>query len=289
MFDGFERHKITTSGAEINCVKGGNGPPLLLLHGYPQTHVLWHKIAPRLAEQYTVVAADLRGYGDSSKPTSDDNHTPYSKRQMALDMVEAMQHLGFETFYLAGHDRGARVSHRLTLDHPGRVKKLAILDIAPTRAMYLKTDMEFARAYYHWFFLVQPEPYPETVIGHDPEYYLRHKCGSGSAGLSPFTFEAMAEYVRCFTAETVHTTCEDYRAAIGIDIEHDEVDLDHKIGCPMLVLWGAHGVIEKCFDALSEWRERADDVRGFSLPGGHYLAEELPDETAAAFEEFFAG
>jgi haloacetate dehalogenase len=287
MFEGFERHQIQTSGAEINCRIGGDGPPLLLLHGYPQTHALWHKIAPRLSKKYTIVAADLRGYGDSSKPPSDENHTPYSKREMARDMVEVMDHFGFDEFYLAGHDRGGRVSHRLTLDHPDRVKKLAILDIAPTRAMYLKTDMEFAKAYYHWFFLVQPEPYPERMIGADPEYYLRNKCGSGSAGLAPFTDEALAEYIRCFQGDTIHTSCEDYRAAIGIDIEHDTADLDKKIECPLLILWGANGVIEKCFDALAEWRERANDVRGFNLPGGHYLAEELPDETVNAFEEFF--
>jgi len=287
MFDGFTRHRIKTTGAEINCLSGGNGPPLLLLHGYPQTHVMWHKIAPRLAERYTVIAADLRGYGDSSKPPSDDAHAPYSKRQMALDQVEVMQHFGFDQFYLAGHDRGGRVSHRLTLDHPDRVRKLAILDIAPTRAMYQQTDEVFARAYYHWFFLVQPSPYPERLIGSDPAYYLRHKCGSGSAGLSPFTDAAMAEYIRCFDDAAIHATCEDYRAAIDIDIAHDEADLDHKIDCPMLILWGANGVIEKCFDALKEWRLRASDVQGHSLPGGHYLAEELPDETAAAFEAFF--
>jgi len=288
MFEGFETHRIKTSGAEINCLKRGDGPPLLLLHGYPQTHAMWHKVAERLAERYTVVLADLRGYGDSSKPKSDDTHTPYSKREMGRDQVEVMEHLGFDTFYLAGHDRGARVAHRLTLDHPDRVTKLAILDIAPTLAMYRKTDEAFARAYYHWFFLIQPEPYPERMIGGDPEFFLRTKCGLLGGAAGTFSDEAMDEYVRCFkNPETIHATCEDYRAAATIDLEHDEADLDKTIECPVLVLWGAKGVIERCFDALAEWRERASDVRGHSLPGGHYLAEELPQETAAAFEIFF--
>ncbi len=288
MFEGFEQQRIQTSGAEINCLKGGGGPPLLLLHGYPQTHVMWHKIANRLTERYTVVITDLRGYGDSSKPASDENHTPYSKRQMALDQVEVMTELGFDEFFLAGHDRGARVAHRLTLDHPARVKKLAVLDIAPTLAMYRKTDDAFARAYYHWFFLIQPEPLPERLIGADPEFYLRVKCGLGGAGLRHFSTEAFTEYQRCFAnPETVHATCEDYRAAATIDLEHDEADLATRIECPVLVLWGGNGVIERCFDALAEWRERANDVRGQSLPGGHYLAEELPEETRAEFETFF--
>jgi haloacetate dehalogenase len=288
MFKGFEQHRITTSGAEINCRIGGNGPPLLLLHGYPQTHAMWHKIADRLAERYTVVVSDLRGYGDGSKPESDQTHTPYSKRQMALDQVEVMEQLGFREFYLAGHDRGARVAHRLTLDHPVRVKKLAVLDIAPTLAMYRKTDDEFARAYYHWFFLIQPAPYPERLIGADPDYFLRTKCGLLGGGIKHFSDAALLEYLRCFNDEaTIHATCEDYRAAATIDLDHDEADLDRKIECPVLVLWGAKGVIERCFDALAEWRERASDVQGRNLPAGHYLAEELPDETASEFEAFF--
>jgi len=288
MFDGFIQKRINTSGAEINCRVGGNGPPLLLLHGYPQTHAMWHKIAGRLAKRYTVVMTDLRGYGDSSKPMSDQNHMPYSKRQMALDQIEVMEQLGFREFYLAGHDRGARVAHRLTLDHADRVKKLAVLDIAPTLAMYRKTDDAFARAYYHWFFLIQPAPYPERMIGGDPEFYLRTKCGLLGGGVNAFSDQAMVEYLRCFNdPDTIHATCEDYRAAATIDLEHDEADLQNKIECPVLVLWGANGVIERCFDALSEWRERASDVHGHSLPGGHYLAEELPDQTATDFEAFF--
>jgi len=288
MFDGFTSHRIKTSGAEINCRTGGDGPPLLLLHGYPQSHVMWHRIADRLARRYRVVVTDLRGYGDSSKPASDAVHLPYSKRQMALDQVEVMQQLGFAEFYLAGHDRGGRVAHRLTLDHPDQVRRLAVLDIAPTLAMYRQTDAAFARAYYHWFFLIQPAPYPEHLIGLDPDYYLQHKCGSGSAGLTPFSAEAMAAYLRCFRdPDCIRASCEDYRASAGIDLEHDEADLDNRINCPLLVLWGADGVIEQCFDALAEWRQRARDVHGQSLPGGHYLAEQLPTETTTALEAFF--
>ncbi len=288
LFPGFRMLDVSTSGTTIRLRTGGSGPPLLLLHGYPQTHALWHKVAPRLAGRFTVVAADLRGYGDSGKPETTADHAPYSKRAMAQDMAEVMSALGHDTFFLAGHDRGARVAHRLALDHGDRVRKLAVLDIAPTREMYRDTTDLFARLYWHWFFLITPAPFPERMIGSDPDAYWLKKCGSGSAGLAPFTPEALAEYLRCFRdPATIHASCEDYRAAATIDIAHDDADGDRKLACPLLVLWGQNGVIEKCFDALSLWRERASDVRGHALPGGHYLAEECPDLVADELERFF--
>lgn len=288
LFPGFRILDVVTSGTTIRLRTGGSGPPLLLLHGYPQTHVLWHKVAPRLAKRFTIVAADLRGYGDSGKPETTADHAPYSKRAMAQDMAEVMTALGHDTFFLAGHDRGARVAHRLALDHADRVRGLAVLDIAPTREMYRGTTDLFARLYWHWFFLITPAPFPERMIGSDPDAYWLKKCGSGSAGLAPFTPEALAEYLRCFRdPATIHASCEDYRAAAAIDIVHDDADGNRKIECPLLVLWGQNGVIEKCFDALALWRERATDVRGHALPGGHYLAEECPDLVADELERFF--
>lgn len=290
MFSDFGRLRLDTGEAAINLVRGGKGPPLLLLHGYPQTHAIWHKIAPRLAEDFTVIAADLRGYGDSSKPPTAPDHAPYSKRAMAKDMVEVMRQLGFERFFAAGHDRGGRVAHRMALDFPERVRKLAVLDISPTLKMYEQTDMAFATAYYHWFFLIQPAPFPETLIGSNAGVYLTKKMGLGGAGMAPFTEEAWAEYVRCFTPESIHASCEDYRAAAGIDLEHDRKSrlMGQKIGCPLLVLWGRNGVVERLFRPLEDWAEVALDVRGKALPGGHYLAEELPDETYAELRDFFA-
>ncbi|WP_439572881.1 alpha/beta fold hydrolase [Phreatobacter sp.] len=288
LFPGFRMLDVPAAGATIRLRTGGSGPPLLLLHGYPQTHVLWHRVAPRLAERFTVVAADLRGYGDSSKPQTTADHAPYSKRAMAQDMVEAMAALGHARYSIAAHDRGARVAHRLALDHPQRVERLAVLDIAPTREMYRDTTDAFARAYWHWFFLIQPAPLPERMIGADPDGYWLKKCGSGPGGLSVFSAEALAEYLRCFRdPAAIHASCEDYRAAATIDIAHDDADGGRKVDCPLLVLWGRDGVIERCFDALALWRERASDVRGHALPGGHYLAEERPDEVAAELEAFF--
>jgi haloacetate dehalogenase len=290
LFEGFaQRDFKLENGLEIHGVVGGSGPPLLLLHGYPQTHAIWHKIAPKLAEQFTVVATDLRGYGRSSKPIGLLDHSNYSKREMAADQVEVMRQLGFEKFNLCGHDRGARVSHRLAMDFPSSVNKLAVLDISPTLTMYEQTNMAFATVYYHWFFLIQPNPYPENLIGTDAIAYLEHKMGSGSAGMNPFTPEALESYRSAFTPETVHATCEDYRASASIDLEHDHEDrnLGRKLTMPLLVLWGQNGAIEKCFHPLEDWKEVAEDVRGKSLPGGHYLAEELPEKTFEALLEFF--
>jgi haloacetate dehalogenase len=288
VLDGFQQDRITTTGAEINLRRAGEGPPLLLLHGYPQTHVMWHKIAPALAERFTVVLTDLRGYGDSAKPPGGDNHEAYSKRAMAQDQIEVMTALGFDSFAVAGHDRGARVGHRLALDHPERVSKLALLDIAPTLAMYERTDMAFASAYYHWFFLIQPYDLPERLIGADPDFYLEKKIGKWSQNPGAFTAAALAEYKRCFRdPATIHATCEDYRAAAGIDLEHDRADLGRKVACPVLALWGAKGVIERSYPVLEIWRERVRDLRGKALPCGHFLAEEAPTETVAELLNFF--
>ncbi len=287
MLDGFERTRIATSGAEINLRKAGQGPPLLLLHGYPQTQVMWHKIAPALAERFTVVLTDLRGYGDSAKPPGGAHHQAYSKRAMARDQAEVMTALGFDSFAVVGHDRGGRVAHRLALDHPQRVSKLAVLDIAPTLAMYERTDMAFASAYYHWFFLIQPYDLPERLIGADPDFYLDKKIGKWSRNQDCFEPAAVAEYKRCFRdPATIHATCEDYRAAAGIDLEHDRADLDRKISCPLLALWGAEGVIERSYDVLEIWRARADSVTGKAMPCGHFLAEEAPEETLAELLRF---
>ena len=287
MFEDFENRRVEVSGAEINAVTGGDGPPLLLLHGYPQTHVMWHEVAPGLAEDFTVVATDLRGYGDSSKPAGGEDHAGYSKRTMAQDQVEVMERLGFEGFHVAGHDRGGRVAHRMALDRPERVEKLAVLDIAPTHTMYTTTDMEFARAYYHWFFLIQPYDLPETLIGSAPEYYLRKKIGQWGGDKTAFTSEAFAEYLRCFTPETIHASCEDYRASASIDLAHDEEDLERKLPCPVLALWGEKGFVAEKYDVISTWREKAGDVRGRSLPCGHFLPEEAPGRTLAGLREFF--
>jgi len=287
MFENFERKVLDTSGASINLVQGGKGYPLLLLHGYPQTHVMWHKIAPHLAEHFRLVIPDLRGYGDSSKPEGGPDHINYSKRAMALDQVEVMAQLGYDEFYLVGHDRGARVGHRMALDYPEKVKKLAVLDIAPTYKMYTTTDMEFATAYYHWFFLIQPYPLPEHLIGADYEFYMRSELGPRSADSTVFTPEAMAEYLRCFRLPaTIHAICEDYRAAASIDLRHDEADMTQKVQCPLLALWGSKGVVARKYDVLATWRERAEKVSGQPLPSGHHLAAEAPDQTFEALMAF---
>lgn len=291
MFEGFEQARVRTRDAEVNLVRGGEGPPILLLHGYPQTHAMWHRVAPPLAENFTVVVADLRGYGDSSKPEGGPDHTMYSKRAMAGDQVEAMQALGFDSFAVVGHDRGARVAHRMALDHPDRVTKLAVLDIVPTREVFAAIGKELATAYYHWFFLIQAYDLPETLIGADPVYYLHKKLGGWGTNLETFVPEALAEYERCFSdPRTIHASCEDYRAAASIDLVHDEADAerDRKIECPILALWGAHGVVERHHNVKRVWREYAQDVEGRSLESGHFLAEERPEETARKLWSFLA-
>jgi haloacetate dehalogenase len=292
MTPGARYQRIRVGDVEINASIAGHGPPLLLLHGFPQTHLIWRKVVPRLAQSFTVVATDLRGYGDSSKPAGGAGHANYAKREMARDQVEVMRALGFERFLLCGHDRGGRVAHRLALDHPDRVERLAVLDIAPTKAMYEGTTMAFARAYYHWFFLIQPAPFPETLIGSNVEAFLRHHMGGRHAGLAPFLPEAWGEYVRCFSdPAAIHASCEDYRAAASIDLEHDAMDIaaGHKLECPLLVLWGEHGVIEREFRPLDEWRKVAIDVRGRALASGHYIPEEAPEALAAELVSFLQG
>ncbi len=295
LFEGFARRQVATSGATINLVTAGSGPPLLLLHGYPQTHALWHRVAPRLAEDFTVVAADLRGYGDSSKPPGGDDHAGYAKRAMARDQVEVMQQLGFERFAVAGHDRGARVAYRMALDHAERVTRLAVLDIVPTYAMWAGADRQFGLGAYHWFFLAQPYDLPERLIGAEPEYFLRTMLSRWAGDAGAFAPEALAEYVAHFRDPAcIHATCEDYRAGAALDLEHDTADQErgHRITCPLLALWGAGrgGVARPARqDRLALWRDWAADVRGQGLPCGHFLPEEAPDETYAALREFFTG
>ena len=289
MFEGFRNVSATIDDVRIHAVQGGRGPALLLLHGHPQTHALWHKVARELAENYTVVCSDLRGYGDSSKPEGGAEHINYSKRAMAADQVALMRALGFKRFRLVGHDRGGRVAHRLCLDHRDAVERVVMLDISPTRTMYGRTDKAFATAYYHWFFLIQPFDLPERLIGADPVYYLRKKISGWSASLAHFDPRALAEYERCFSNHaTIHATCEDYRAAAAIDLVHDGADAQTKIACPLLALWGAKGVVGRLFNPIDDWKEVASDVRGKSLDCGHYLAEEAPQETLAEILPFFA-
>lgn len=280
MFEGFSDVSTTVDGNKIHALMAGTGPALLLLHGHPQTHAIWHKVAPTLARQFTVVVADLRGYGDSGKPPGEPDHANYAKRRMALDQVRLMQALGLPTFAVIGHDRGGRVAARMALDHPDVVSHLVTLDVAPTLAMYQQTSFEFARAYWHWFFLVRPAPFPETLIRADPDLYLKQTMGARSAGLKPFAPEAYAAYLRCLSdPATAHGICEDYRASVSIDLEHDQADLaaGKQIQCPFLALWGRDGVIERCFDPLAEWRRWNPGVKGMALPCGHYIPEEAPE------------
>ncbi|MBD9407506.1 alpha/beta hydrolase [Acidovorax sp. ACV02] len=281
LFPGFTARRVPTpDGQHIHTLVGGTGPALLLLHGHPQTSAIWHKVAPKLAQHFTLVLADLRGYGDSAKPEGDAEHLLYSKRTMAADMLAVMHHLGHPRFTVLAHDRGARVAHRLAADHPAAVQRMVLLDIAPTLAMYEQTSNAFARAYWHWFFLIQPAPLPERLIEADPAAYVRDVMGRRSAGLAPFDARALAEYVRCLALPgTAHGICEDYRASAGIDLVHDRADRDagRQLPMPLLALWGEQGVVHQCFQPLAEWQRVAADVRGHALPCGHYIAEEAPD------------
>lgn len=285
MFEGFESRRISTREAEINLRIAGSGPPLLLLHGYPQTHVMWHAIAPGLARDHTVVCADLRGYGDSSKPPSTPDHEPYSKRAMARDMIEVMETLGYKTFAVVGHDRGGRVAYRMALDHGERVSALAVLDIVPTGEMFRRADMSFGLGYWHWFFLAQKFDLPERVIAANTDGFFFHR------GREVFTQGAMAEYKRCHNDPlAIHAMCEDYRAGATFDFELDEADrkAGRRIACPVLALWGERGHMPLWYDVLDIWRDWADDVSGQALPCGHYLAEEAPTQTLQQIRAFLA-
>jgi haloacetate dehalogenase len=292
LLPGFRQDRIKTSGAEIALSHGGKGPPLLLMHGNPFTHVCWHKVAPRLAEEYTVVLPDLRGYGDSSKPQGGPDHSAYSFRAMALDQIEVMRHLGFEKFHAGGHDRGARVLHRLCLDHPDAVAKAAFVDMLPQHHLLNNVTRSWGMFSWHWFFMVQPNPTPETMISADPEFFLRRKLSKTAQGTSFFDPRALAEYLRCIrNPETVYGMCEDYRATFGVDLEMDGADFKtgRKVTCPAMILWGANGGVGRNHDAAAIWSQYATQIeRTATVPSGHYLQEECPDETYRELRDFFA-
>jgi haloacetate dehalogenase len=282
LFPGFRTFDADAgNGVTIHGVTGGSGPPVLLLHGYPQTHAIWHKVAGELAKRFTVVATDLTGYGDSSKPTSSaPDHSPYRKAHMARDQMAVMKALGHNRFHLVGHDRGGRVAHRMALNHPEAIQTLTTLDIAPTHYMYQNTSDAFARAYWHWFFMIKAAPVPETMIGANPSFFLRQHMSRGPAGIDLFDPLAFAEYERCFNdPAAIHAACEDYRASATVDMTEDAADFGRlRIKAPVLALWGAHGAVGRCFDVLASWQEWADDVTGQALPSGHYIPEEAPQE-----------
>ena len=291
MFKGFICEMIKGDGASLFVRRAGprNAPSIVLLHGYPQTSAMWHGVAPILARSYQVVCPDLRGYGQSDKPASDSLHQPYSKRAMANDIIAVMRRLGHKRFLVGAHDRGARVAHRMGLDHPNSVAAMTLLDIAPTREMYANTSTEFARNYWHWFFLTLPSPFPEKMIGADPEMFWKQKCFYQSKEKVPFVSEALTEYLDAFAnPEMIHASCEDYRAAASIDIEHDNADLGKKLKMPILTLWAKHGVIETCFNGLNLWRMRAKKVEGEALDATHYMAEEIPEQVAARMSDFYS-
>ena len=286
LFPRFRTRKVRTSGAVINLAIGGDGPPVLMLHGYPQTHAMWHKVAPLLARDYTVVCADLRGYGDSSKPTGIPGHGNYSKRAMARDMAEVMAELGYLGFDAVGHDRGARVAHRLARDYPRRVRTLTVLDISPTLKVFARTSVPLAKAFYHWFFLIQEAPLPERLLQGNEAFYVLGRLGRGPSRLKHFDKRAVAEYVRCFKdPRTIHASCEDYRAAASIDLVHDRNNRT-KIAMPVLALWARHSPVGALFDCLADWREVATDVRGKALVCGHFIPEEKPGELLLELRRF---
>ena len=292
MLTDFNVLTIERAGTRLNVRVAGNGPPLLLLHGHPQSMPMWHRVAPGLLSHFTVVLMDLRGYGDSARPAPDAAHLAHSKREMALDALTVMHHLGFERFAVLAHDRGARVAHRLAADHPQAVSRMMLLDVAPTLAMYENTTEAFARAYWHWFFLIQPPPLPEALIESDPARYVRSVMGARHAGLAAFSPAALAEYERCASLPgTAESICEDYRASATIDLDHDRADVDagRRLAMPLHVLWGEFGAVGRCFDVLPLWQQRVEHdhlVSGNSLPCGHYLAEEMPDAVLAEALKF---
>jgi haloacetate dehalogenase len=291
LMPGFRYQRIRTTGAEINLAVGGSGPPLLLLHGNPLTHVSWHRVAPDLARHFTVVVPDLRGYGDSSKPDGGEDHAAYSFRAMGQDNVEVMASLGFERFQVAGHDRGARAAFRMALDHPQRIERLAALDIIPTYNLLSNVTMGWGLESYHWFFMAQKAPFPEKLICADLDYYINYKLNKKGVGLSIFAPEAFAEYARCTTPEQIHAVCEDYRATVTLDYAFDKADHEagRKLDCPVLVLWGSNSHVGRHLKPIEAWSEWAPNLQGFAIPTGHYPAEQRPDLILAAFLDFFAG
>ncbi|MFD4638026.1 alpha/beta fold hydrolase [Lentzea sp. NPDC058436] len=282
----FSYRTVDADGVRIRCAIAGDGPPLLLLHGYPQTHVIWHRVAPQLTASHTVVLTDLRGYGDSDKPAPGPGDHEYSKRRMAHDQLLVMNALGFDRFGVVGHDRGGRVGHRLALDAPEAVSALAVLDIVPTRHTFEHADKDFGLGYFHWFFLAAGNGIPEHLIGADPRFWLTTRMNARHRGGEPFDPAAVEEYVRCFSdPAAIAASCSDYRAAAGIDLEHDAAG--GLVEAPLLALWGEHGFVGRHYDVLDVWRQYARDVRGQALDCDHYLPEERPDEVAAALKEFF--
>jgi haloacetate dehalogenase len=290
LFPNFKYQQVDLGDVVINVCMAGQGSPILLLHGHPQTHAIWHRVAPTLALKHCVVMTDLRGYGDSSKPKGLPDHSNYSKRTMALDQLRVMNRLGFAQFDVLAHDRGARVAHRLGIDHPESIRRLMLLDIAPTLAMYRQTHEDFARSYWHWFFLIQPSPLPERLIEASPRDYIHDVMGNRSAGMKPFDPRAVEQYVRCLSLPgAAHGLCEDYRASAFIDLEHDTESLNTgaKFSQPLRVLWGQDGVIQRCFDPLNEWIQVAQHVSGKALACGHYIPEEAPEDLLMECQNFF--
>jgi len=288
MFDGFEAITVETGEVAIRLQRGGTGPPVLLLHGFPQTHLMWHRVAPALAREFSVVAADLRGYGASGQPPSTPDHAPYSKRAMARDMVAVMGQLGHSRFSVAGHDRGGRVAYRLALDSPDRVRRLAVLDLIPTGEAFRRADMRFALGFWPWSLLAQPAPLPERLLGADPAFVVGYLLDDWGDTPGAIPDEVRAEYARALTPAAIHAICEEFRASATVDYECDEADRGRRrITCPVLVLWSKRGPVESWYDPLAVWRDWADDVRGRALDCGHFLPEEAPDETAAELLAFF--
>jgi len=290
MFEGFTRGVTQVEGTDIAYVTAGSGPPLLLLHGFPQSKAMWARVAPRLTDQYTVVCSDLRGYGDSGKPLCLPDRSNYSFRSMAADQVALMRHLGFERFHLIGHDRGGRTGYRMSLDHPDTVLTLTVMDIVPTYSMLMETNRKVAGSYWHWYFLSQPEPFPERLIGNDPDFFYEYQlAGWGATSLARFDQQMLAEYRRAWRDPAmIHGSCSDYRAAVSIDLEHDTADVGRKVQCPTLVFYGSSGQMAQLFDIPAQWRARCIDVTEASLPGGHFFVDQFPDETAATLRDFLA-
>jgi haloacetate dehalogenase len=287
MFEGFSQLEIPANGTTIHALRAGSGPPVLLLHGYPQTHVAWHRVAPALAERFTVICADLRGYGDSARPASAESHAPYSKRVMAQDQIDLMRTLGFERFAVVGHDRGARVARRMALDHREAVSRLGLLDVVPTQTMYATLNQPRATTAWRYFFLIQPSDLPERMIGADPGFYLRWTFNEWSGTPGAISEAAFAQYLRCFDAPAIHASCEDYRAGATIDLVHDQTDQPRAIRCPVLILWSEKG-LGSSYEVARTWRKQADDVRGCAIDSGHFLPEERPEKVAEELAAFIA-